>query len=166
ATGVTAPRRRLYLVHLRVGGPGDRGATRGRGGGPDTATVRPRRRCPALPLTAAPAPRARGGRVPPAIHVRLRLGTGVGLLRPLRRGGPAPGVPRRVRRHRLRALPTAGLRDALARRRRASRCAARRAVGGRRGVLARGGPAGLRDRRGAPAVAPGTRLAQPAPRRP
>ena len=158
--------RGLPRVHVRLCGAGDRRTPGRRGGCSHSAVARPRRRRSSLPRRAPPRAGAGRRRVPPARHGRLRLGTRPRLLRALRGRRSAPGVPRRVRRHRVRALSAAGLCDALAGRRRAPVRTAGGPVGRRGAVLARGRPAGLRHRGRAPAVASRARPAQPAAGRP
>ena len=61
-----------------------------------------------------PAPRAGARRLSVARHGDCGLGAGADRMRPLRGAGPAPGVPRRRRRQRVRALPPVRVGDAAA----------------------------------------------------
>ena len=58
-----------------------------------------------------PAPGTGARCLPAARHGHRRLGAGADRMRPLRGAGPAPGVPHRRRRQRVRALPAVRVGD-------------------------------------------------------
>ncbi len=73
----------------------------------------------------------RAGCLPAACHGNRRLGAGADRMRPLRRAGSAPGVSRRRRRQRVRALPPVRLDDTAAGRAGSDVRAPRRRLGAR-----------------------------------
>ena len=102
---------------------------------------------------------AGAGRLPVARHGNRRVGAGAHRMRPLRRTRSAPGVPRRRRRQRVRALPAVRVGDTAAGRAGPDGRAARRRLGARAGVAAVVPQPGQRTGRRAPAVASGTSAA-------
>ena len=87
------------------------------------------------------------------------LGARADRMRPLRRAGPAPGVPRRRRRQRVRALPAVRVGDTAAGCAGPDGRAPRRRLGARAGVAAVAPQPGQRAGGRASAVAPGTSAA-------
>ena len=149
-------RQRLRPLHLRVRGAGDRRAA-GRGGaGADARTAPADRGRAAGGGRRQPPPGTRARRLPVARHGNRGLGAGADRMRPLRRAGSAPGVPRRGRRQRVRALPAVRVGDPAAGRAGPDGRAVRRGLGARAGVDAVASQPGQRAGRRASAVASGT----------